>query len=53
MLKGIPDLISPELLKVLHEMGHGIPEVLDSMSVPVMNRLLSQRSDRRASRREA
>lgn len=23
MLKGIPDLISPELLKVLDEMGHG------------------------------
>lgn len=23
MRKGIPDIISPELLKVLHEMGHG------------------------------
>ena len=23
MLKGIPPIISPELLKVLHEMGHG------------------------------
>ena len=23
MLKGIPSIISPELLKVLNEMGHG------------------------------
>ena len=23
MLKGIPDIISPELLKTLHAMGHG------------------------------
>ena len=31
MLKGIPKIISPELLKVLMEIGHGVPELLDAI----------------------
>ena len=33
MLKGIPKILSPELLKVLAEMGHsdGVPEILDAI----------------------
>lgn len=34
MLKGIPDLISPELLKVLHEMGHGDRIVIGDCNFP-------------------
>ena len=34
MLKGIPDLISPELLKVLHEMGHGDDLVIGDANYP-------------------
>ncbi|WP_378951279.1 RbsD/FucU family protein [Pelosinus sp. sgz500959] len=34
MLKGIPDIISPELLKVLHEMGHGDDLVLGDANYP-------------------
>ena len=34
MLKGIPDLISPELLKVLHEMGHGDDLVIGDSNYP-------------------
>lgn len=34
MLKGIPDLISPELLKILHEMGHGDDLVIGDSNFP-------------------
>lgn len=34
MLKGIPDIISPELLKILHEMGHGDEIVLADGNFP-------------------
>ncbi len=34
MLKGIPDIISPELLKILHEMGHGDELVLGDSNYP-------------------
>lgn len=34
MLKGIPDLISPELLKILHEMGHGDDLVIGDANYP-------------------
>ena len=34
MLKGIPDLISPELLKILNEMGHGDDLVIGDCNFP-------------------
>jgi L-fucose mutarotase len=34
MLKGIPDMISPELLKILHEMGHGDDLVIGDSNYP-------------------
>jgi len=34
MLKGIPAIISPELLKVLHEMGHGDQLVIGDGNFP-------------------
>jgi len=34
VLKGIPDLISPELLKILHEMGHGDDLVIGDANYP-------------------
>lgn len=34
MLKGIPSILSPELLKVLHEMGHGDEIVLGDGNFP-------------------
>lgn len=34
MLKGIPDCISPQLLKVLHEMGHGDRLVIGDANFP-------------------
>ncbi len=34
MLKGIPPCISPELLKVLHEMGHGDTIVIGDANFP-------------------
>ncbi len=34
MLTGIPDIISPELLKVLHEMGHGDDLVIGDSNFP-------------------
>ncbi len=34
MLRGIPDCISPELLKVLHEMGHGDTLVIGDANFP-------------------
>ena len=34
MLKGIPKIISPELLKILHEMGHGDEIVLCDANCP-------------------
>jgi L-fucose mutarotase len=34
MLKGIPDIISPDLLKVLHEMGHGDDLVIGDSNFP-------------------
>jgi len=34
MLKGIPNCISPELLKVLHEMGHGDTLVIGDANFP-------------------
>lgn len=34
MLKGIPDIISPELLKILHEMGHGDDLVIGDSNYP-------------------
>lgn len=34
MLKGIPDIISPELLKLLHEMGHGDDLVIGDANFP-------------------
>lgn len=36
MLKGIPDIISPELLKILHEMGHGDEIVVCDANCPAM-----------------
>ena len=34
MLKGIPDCISPDLLKILHEMGHGDRIVIGDANFP-------------------
>lgn len=34
MLKGIPDIISPELLKILDEMGHGDDLVIGDLNFP-------------------
>ncbi|MFH2114332.1 MAG: RbsD/FucU domain-containing protein [Spirochaetota bacterium] len=34
MLKGIPDVISPDLLKILHEMGHGDELVIGDANFP-------------------
>jgi L-fucose mutarotase len=34
MLTGIPDIISPELLKILHEMGHGDDLVIGDSNFP-------------------
>lgn len=34
MLKNIPDIISPELLKILHEMGHGDTIVISDGNFP-------------------
>lgn len=34
MLRGIPDLISPELLKILSEMGHGDDLVIGDLNFP-------------------
>jgi L-fucose mutarotase len=34
MLRGIPDLISPDLLKILSEMGHGDDLVLGDLNFP-------------------
>ena len=34
MLKGIPDIISPELLKILDEMGHGDDLVIGDSNYP-------------------
>ncbi|MEM0374156.1 MAG: RbsD/FucU domain-containing protein, partial [Sulfolobales archaeon] len=34
MLKGIPDIISPDLLKLLHEMGHGDDIVIGDANFP-------------------
>lgn len=34
MLKGIPSIISPDLLKILHEMGHGDELVLGDANFP-------------------
>ena len=34
MLKGIPDIISPELLKILHEMGHADELVIGDANYP-------------------
>ena len=36
MLKGIPEIISPELLKILSEMGHGDEIVLGDANCPAM-----------------
>ena len=36
MLKGIPNIISPELLKILSEMGHGDEIVLGDANCPAM-----------------
>jgi L-fucose mutarotase len=46
MLKGIPDIISPELLKVLHEMGHGDDLVIGDANFPAAsNARILVRSD--------
>lgn len=37
MLKGIPENISPELLKVLHEMGHGDRLVIGDANFPAVS----------------
>ena len=37
MLKGIPKLISPELLKILCEMGHGDEIVISDANFPAQN----------------
>ncbi len=34
MLKGIPDIISPDLLKILHTMGHGDTLVIGDANFP-------------------
>lgn len=34
MLKGVPECISPELLKILHEMGHGDTLVIGDCNFP-------------------
>jgi len=34
MVRGIPDLVSPELLKVLSEMGHGDDLVIGDLNFP-------------------
>jgi L-fucose mutarotase len=41
MLKGIPDIISPELLKILDEMGHGDEIVIGDGNFPAA--LIAQR----------
>jgi len=46
VLKGIPDIISPELLKVLHEMGHGDDLVIGDANYPAAsNARILVRSD--------
>ena len=46
MLKGIPDIISPELLKILHEMGHGDDLVIGDANYPAAsNARILVRSD--------
>jgi len=43
MLKGIPDILSPELLKILMEMGHGDEIVISDGNFPaasIANRLV-------------
>ena len=37
MLKGIPKIISPELLKILSEMGHGDEIVISDANFPAQN----------------
>jgi L-fucose mutarotase/ribose pyranase (RbsD/FucU family) len=37
MLKGIPSIISPELLKILMEMGHGDELVIGDGNFPAAN----------------
>ncbi|WP_226037988.1 RbsD/FucU family protein [Aquibacillus saliphilus] len=37
MLKNIPSIISPELLKILHEMGHGDEIVIGDGNFPASN----------------
>ncbi|QGH36653.1 fucose isomerase [Gracilibacillus salitolerans] len=37
MLKGIPNILSPELLKTLHEMGHGDEIVIGDGNFPAAN----------------
>lgn len=36
MLKGIPEIISPELLKILSEMGHGSEIVICDANCPAL-----------------
>lgn len=38
MLKGIPDIISPELLKILDEMGHGDDLVIGDSNFPAASK---------------
>ena len=38
MLRGIPGCINPELLKVLHEMGHGDTIVIGDSNFPAASR---------------
>lgn len=46
MLKGIPEIISPELLKILHEMGHGDDLVIGDSNFPAAsNAKLLARAD--------
>jgi len=46
VLKGIPDIISPELLKILHEMGHGDDLVIGDANYPAAsNARILVRSD--------
>ncbi|WP_208592119.1 RbsD/FucU family protein [Gracilibacillus suaedae] len=37
MLKGIPNILSPDLLKTLHEMGHGDEIVISDGNFPAAN----------------
>ncbi|MGP4039259.1 RbsD/FucU family protein [Gracilibacillus sp. D59] len=37
MLKGIPNILSPDLLKTLHEMGHGDEIVIGDGNFPAAN----------------